>query len=85
LRSDFSKPHDFSFRFFSGGEHVFRGCLLVGFSTPVDEAGNRLGGGSEWGHDRRLVLRHSDGRLAYVPREGRQYIEEPRPTPPGPA
>jgi hypothetical protein len=77
---DFTKPHNFHFRFSSGGEQVFRGCILVGFSTPTDGSGNRLGRGSgefgEWGHDRWLVLRHRDGHLAYVPREALQFIEE---------
>jgi hypothetical protein len=82
LRIDFTKPHDYYFRFYQGGDQVFRGCVLVGFSTPVDEDGNRLGGGGEWGHDRWLVLRHPDGRLAYVPREGLQYVEESPPGPP---
>jgi hypothetical protein len=75
LRIDFSRPHDFHF----GPELVFRGCTLVGFTTPVDNDGQRLGSGGEWGHDRWLVLRQPDGRLVYVPREGLQYIEESRP------
>lgn len=79
LGIDFSRPHDFHFRFYSGGEEVFRGCILVGFSTPTDDNGNRVGGGGEWGHDRWLVLRLSDGRLAYAPREGLQYIMESAP------
>lgn len=85
MHIDFSRPHDFHFRFYSGGEQVFRGCVLVGFSTPTDGAGNRLGGDperGEWGHDRWLVLRHLDGRLAYVPREGLQFIEESQPLSP---
>jgi hypothetical protein len=74
LRIDFSKPHDFHF-----GKQVFRGCVLVGFSTPVDEDSNPLARAGEWGHDRWLVLRQPDGRLAYVPREGLEYIEESQP------
>ncbi len=81
LRIDFSKPHDFHFRFYSGIAQVFLNCLLIGFSTPMDESGNRLGGGGEWSHDRWLVLKHPDGRLAYVPREGLSYIEESAPNP----
>lgn len=82
LRIDFSRPHDFHFRFFSGSECILQSCVLEGFTTPVDDAGNRLGGGREWGHDRWLVLRRSDGRLVYAPREGLQYIEESEPASP---
>jgi hypothetical protein len=79
LRIDFSQPHDFYFRSYDGGKQVFRSCVLVGFTTPVDDDGNRLGGEGEWGHDRWLVLRQPDGRLVYVPRDGLQYIEESQP------
>ena len=73
---DFSRPHDFHFRFYSGGEQVFKRCVLVGFTTPVNDSGNRIGGAGEWGHDRWLVLRQLDGRVVYLPRDGLQYIEE---------
>ena len=77
LRIDFNRLHDFHFRFYNGGEQVYRSCVLVGFTTPVDDEGNAVSGAREWsGHDRWLVLRQSDGRLAYVPREGLQFIEE---------
>lgn len=76
LRIDFSRPHDFHFRFFSGSECILQSCVLEGFTTPVDDAGNQLGSGREWGHDRWLVLRKPDGRRVYVPRDGLQYIEE---------
>jgi hypothetical protein len=72
LRIDFNRPHDFYF----GNGLVFRNCTLVGFTTPMDDEGNRLGGWGEWQHDRWLVLRQPDGRLVYVPREGLQHIEE---------
>ena len=38
-RIDFSKPHDFHFRFGYNKEPdvVFRRCLLVGFTTPVED------------------------------------------------
>ncbi len=75
LGIDFSHPHDFHFHFNCGKDEVFIGCVLVGFSTPTDDGGNRVGGG-EWGHDPWLVLRLPDGRLVYVPREGLQYIVE---------
>src|SRR5204862_528754 len=52
LRIDFSKPHDFHFRFDGGRDEVFRGCVLVGFTTPTDDGGNRLGGGGDWLTDR---------------------------------
>lgn len=77
---DFQQPHDFHFRFYNGGEKIYRSCLLIGFTTPVNNDGARIGGGNEWGgHDRWLVLRQADGRLAYVPREGLLYIEESQP------
>jgi hypothetical protein len=75
LGIDFSQPHDFHFHFYGGKDEVFIGCVLVGFSTPTDDGGNRVSGG-EWGHDRWLVLRLPDGRLVYAPREGLQYIVE---------
>jgi hypothetical protein len=74
LRIDFTRPHDFHFLVYNN-EHVFRGCVLVGFTTPMDNDGQQVGRG-EWGHDRWLVLRQPDGRLVYVPRDGLQYIEE---------
>jgi hypothetical protein len=76
LRIDFTRPHDFHFGQYDGGEMVFRDCILVGFTTPVDDGGNRIGAASEWGHDRWLVLRQKDDRLVYVPRDGLRYIEE---------
>jgi hypothetical protein len=79
LRIDFARPHDFHFRFYGGSDVVFKGCILVGFTTPVDDDGARLGGGGEWTHDRWLVLRLPDGRLVYVPRESLQYIAESAP------
>jgi hypothetical protein len=81
LRIDFTKPHDFHFRFYNGDEVVFAGCVLDGFTTPVDDDGNRVGGGGEggWGHDRWLVLRRSDGRLVYAPRDSLQYLVESAP------
>jgi hypothetical protein len=79
LGIDFSRPHDFHFQHHSGGEQVFRRCILVGFTTPTDGRGNRVGGAGEWGHDRWLVLRQPDGRLVYVPRDGLAYIEESHP------
>jgi hypothetical protein len=79
LRIDFSKPHDFHFRFYNGGAEVLRSCVLIGFTTPMDSDGNRVGGGGEWGHDRWLVLRLPDGRLVHAPRDGLQYIVESLP------
>ena len=76
IRIDFNRPHDFHFRFYESGPGVFRRCILVGFTTPTDASGDRLGGGGEWQHDRWLVLRRPDGRIIYVPRNGLQYIEE---------
>lgn len=78
LRIDFTKPHDFHFRFYSGGEEVFGGCILVGFTTPVDD-GAQVAGPGEWGHDRWLVLHLPDGRLVYAPRDGLQHIAESPP------
>jgi hypothetical protein len=82
IRIDFSKPHDFYCRFSEPRtERVFRACILLGFSTPVEENGVRGRGGlgegfGEWGHDRWLVLKYPDGRLVYVPREVLLYVEE---------
>src|SRR5262249_29177304 len=81
---DFSRPHDFHFSFYSGSDNgtkqVFRRCILLGFTTPTDAGGNRVGGEGEWAqHDRWLVLRQPDGRLVYVPRGGLHYIEESQP------
>jgi len=78
-RIDFSKPHDFHFRFvYERGEVVtLRGCLLVGFTTPSEDGGAG-GGPSEYGHNRWLVLRQQDGRLLYAPRDNLLYIEESR-------
>ena len=79
-RIDFSKPHDFFFRFaYDGGElTVFRRCVLVGFTTPE-------GGSREYAHNRWLVLRREDGRLLYASRESLLYIEESGTAEPPPA
>ena len=58
---------------------VLLGCVLVGFTTPVDDAGTRVYEAGEWGHDRWLVLRLPDGRQVYAPRDGLQYIAESPP------
>jgi len=75
-RIDFSKPHDFFFRFFDRGEPtVFPRCVLVGFTTPEDDAA-RGGGYGEYSHNRWLVLRREDGRFLYASRHSLLYIEE---------
>ena len=77
-RIDFTKPHDFYFRFGheSSEPTVFRRCVLVGFSTPDDPPkAHRLW--EEHSHNRWLVLRREDGRLAYASRDNLLYIEEP--------
>lgn len=77
LRIDFSKPHDF---YFSGYEAeakmTFKRCLLIGFTSPMENAPPSF---EEFGQDRWLVLRQTDGRLVYVPRDGLSYIEESAP------
>lgn len=80
LRIDFTRPHDFHYWHGGNGSVVFRRCVLVGFTTPTDDQGNPVAS-REWGHDRWLVLRQPDGRLAYLPREGLTYIEESSPDP----
>ena len=80
-RIDFSRPHDFHFRFaYEKGEPaVFRRCVLVGFTTPADDGGSGSGF-AEYAHNRWLVLRREDGRLTYAPRDSLLYIEESVPT-----
>jgi hypothetical protein len=80
-RIDFSKPHDFHFRFgYDKGEPaVFRGCVLIGFTTPGEEDTGGAASFGEYAHNRWLVLRQKDGRLLYVPRESLLYIEESAP------
>ena len=77
-RIDFSKPHDFHFRFGydKGVATVFRGCMLIGFTTPTEAEAGASSGFGEYAHNRWLVLRQADGRLLYVPRDSLQYIEE---------
>jgi hypothetical protein len=76
-RIDFSKPHDFFFRFHFDREEltVFRRCVLVGFTTPEDDAAGG-GGYREYSHNRWLVLRREDGRFLYASRDSLLYIEE---------
>src|SRR5262245_1495829 len=80
-RIDFTRPHDFHFRFGYNKEQdvVFRRCLLVGFTTPVED-GRRAEGFDEYAHNRWLVLRQEDGRYLYVAREQLLYIEESDPS-----
>ncbi|MFO0952834.1 MAG: hypothetical protein U0835_17130 [Isosphaeraceae bacterium] len=80
-RIDFTRPHDFHFRFGydRGDPKVFRRCLLVGFTTPGDEQSGVGGGFGEYAHNRWLVLRQEDGRLVYVPRDSLLFIEESEP------
>jgi|GEM_PF-1769817 len=75
---DFTKPHNFHFRCGYNQEKtlIFERCLLVGFTTPMSD-GAASEGYEERIHNRWLVLQHPDGRLAYVPRDGLLYIEEP--------
>src|SRR5262249_47289749 len=77
-RIDFTKPHDFHFRFGYNKEyfHVFRRCLLIGFTTPVDDRAGERGDFGEFDHNRWLVLQQEDGRLLYVSRDQLVYIEE---------
>ncbi len=77
-RIDFSKPHDFHFRFgYDKGEaSVFRSCVLIGYTTPTEGDATGGGGSGEYAHNRWLVLRREDGRLLYAPRDNLIYIEE---------
>jgi hypothetical protein len=77
-RIDFSKPHDFHFRFgYDKGEAtVFRRCVLIGFTTPTEDDTAESAGYGEYAHNRWLVLRQENGRLLYVPRDSLLYIEE---------
>jgi hypothetical protein len=77
-RIDFSKPHDFHFRFgYEKGEPtVFRGCVLIGYTTPTEDDASGSAGFGEYAHNRWLVLRQENGRLLYVPRDSLTYIEE---------
>src|SRR5262245_27052722 len=78
LRIDFQKPHDFRFNLGSKGEMtVFRRCILIGFTSPMDREREQQFGEEAWsGHDRWLVLKQSSGLLVYVPRGGLVFIEE---------
>ena len=78
LRIDFLKPHDFHFQLgHSGAMTIFRRCVLIGFTSPMDREREQQFAEERWtGHDRWLVLRQSGGRLVYVPREGLAFIEE---------
>jgi hypothetical protein len=80
-RIDFSKPHDFHFRFgFDKGEpSVLRRCVLIGFTTPTEDGVTGGGEYREYAHNRWLVLRQEDGRLLYAPRDCLLYIEESGP------
>jgi hypothetical protein len=80
-RIDFSKPHDFHFRFgFDKGEpSVLRRCVLIGFTTPTEDGVTGGGEYREYAHNRWLVLRQEDGRLLYAPRDCLVYIEESGP------
>lgn len=77
---DFTKPHDFHFRFGYNKETlvILHRCLLVGFTTPLGDR-TQSEGFEEYSHNRWLVLQREDGRLIYVPRDGLLYIEEPVP------
>jgi hypothetical protein len=77
-RIDFSKPHDFHFRFgYEKGEPaVFRRYALIGFTTPTEDEGAGASSYGEYAHNRWLVLRREDGTLLYAPRESLLYIEE---------
>jgi hypothetical protein len=74
---DFTKLHDFHFNFGFSKDlpTVLRRCLLIGFTTPMndDAADDAIG---EYSHNRWLVLQHEDGRLIYAPRDHLTYIEE---------
>ena len=67
-RIDFTRPHDFHFRFGYNKEQsvVFRRCVLVGFTTPDENGAAGRGDFGEFTHNRWLVLRQEDGRLRYV-------------------
>src|SRR5687768_9204737 len=77
-RIDFGKPHDFHFRFGYNKEQctVFRRCILVGFTTPVEDDNQARGVYEEFTHNRWMVLRQEDGRLLYVARDHLSYLEE---------
>ena len=74
---DFNKPHNFHFRFgYERAEiHVFEACLLIGFTTPMND-GNQSPEWEERQHNRWIVLQRSDGRRIYVPRDSLLYIED---------
>ena len=75
----FDRPHDYHFQFgqFAGSEEmaVFRSCILVGFTTPIDDPHDVPSHEEAW-YDKWLVLKRTDGRLVYVPRNALKYIEE---------
>ncbi|MGN6546265.1 MAG: hypothetical protein ACTHK7_14520 [Aureliella sp.] len=74
---DFSKPHDFYFRFGYDKDNpvAFAGCLLIGFTTPMsDDAPSPQW--EEYSHNRWIVLQRPDGRRVYIPRDNLLYIED---------
>ena len=74
---DFDKPHDFHFRFaYDRSEpHVFENCLLVGFTTPMND-GTASPEWEERQHNRWIVLQRPDKRRVYVPRDSLLFIED---------
>jgi hypothetical protein len=77
---DFKKPHDFHFCLGQNGNVpiVLQRCLLVGFTTPLNDETGDEPNFLEYPHTRWLVLQHEDGHLIYVPRDQLIYIEESR-------
>jgi hypothetical protein len=77
---DFSKPHDFYFRFGrdAGAVTVFERCVLIGFTTPMtdDPPTPRW---EEYSHNRWIVLKRPNGSRVYVPRDSLLYIEDSKP------
>jgi hypothetical protein len=72
----FDRPHDYHFRFHGTGDAlVFRGCVLVGFTTPSEDPYDVASPGEAW-YDRWLVLKRPDGKLVYLPRNALLYMEE---------
>jgi hypothetical protein len=74
---DFSKPHDFHFqlRYDTNSIQVFERCILVGFTTPMED-NQSAGGYEEYAHNRWIVLQRPDGRRIYIPRDKLMYIED---------